>query len=330
MNGPYRQAAAAMAMALCLALSPAAPHAPALAATTAVPPSSIRQAPSFFRTHVGRFEVTALLDGTHPFPASTVAVDARPGEVERLLADQFLPAPFEGMINAFLVNLGDRLVLIDTGAGDLYGKEGGGLVGVLAAAGYSTDQIDDIYITHLHEDHAGGLLRGGKPVFPKAIVHVSQADFDFWTNDSNKASVSPLLQPFFPAIQKVLKPYISAGRVKPFAPDAEFGSGLSAISAPGHTPGHSFFRLQDASATMLFWGDTVHMAPVQFPEPDIAIKYDWNVPEAIAARKAILAEAADKGWLVAAAHISFPGIGHVTKLPHGAYQWLPVNYTLNR
>ena len=137
-------------------------------------------------------------------------------------------------------------------------------------------------------------------------------------------------QPFFPAIQKVLKPYISAGRVKPFAPDAEFGSGLRAISAPGHTPGHSFFRLQDASATMLFWGDTVHMAPVQFPEPDIAIKYDWNVPEAIAARKAILAEAADKGWLVAAAHISFPGIGHVTKLPHGAYQWLPVNYTLNR
>lgn len=318
--------AVAVALAAGLLL-PFSPSAPVMAAS---PPSPVRQAPSFFRMHVGHFEVTALLDGTHPFPATKLAVGARAGEVDGLLGDQFLSSPFEGMINAFLVNMGGHLVLIDTGAGDLYGKEGGGLVSALDASGYSPAQIDDIYITHLHEDHAGGLLKDGKPVFPKAIVHISQTDFDFWTQDQNKASVSALLQPFFPAIQKVLKPYIDAGRVKPFAANADFGSGLTAIAAPGHTPGHSFFLLQDAGQAMLFWGDTVHMAPVQFSRPDIAIQYDWNVPEAIETRKAILAQAASEGWLVAAAHISFPGIGHVSKLPHGAYQWLPVNYTLNR
>ncbi|MDK4805582.1 MAG: MBL fold metallo-hydrolase [Novosphingobium aromaticivorans] len=304
---------------------------PPVHATATVPAASnIRQAPGFFRLHVGRFEVTALLDGTHPFPATKLATGARPGEVEGLLADQFLSSPFEGMINAFLVNMDGRLILIDTGAGDLYGSEGGGLVRALQASGYSPDQIDDIYITHLHEDHAGGLLKDGKPVFAKAIVHVSQTDFDFWTNDANKRSVKPLLQPFFPAIQKVLKPYVDMGRVRPFEPSATFAPGFRAITRPGHTPGHSFYLLEDAGQAILFWGDTVHMAAVQFPEPDIAIEYDWNAPDAIAVRQQILAEAADKGWLIAGAHISFPGIGHVTRLPHASYQWVPVNYTLNR
>jgi glyoxylase-like metal-dependent hydrolase (beta-lactamase superfamily II) len=172
-------------------------------------------------------------------------------------------------------------------------------VRALQASGYSPDQIDDIYITHLHEDHAGGLLKDGKPVFAKAIVHVSQTDFDFWTNDANKSSVKPLLQPFFPAIQKVLKPYVDMGRVRPFEPSATFAPGFRAITRPGHTPGHSFYLLEDAGQAILFWGDTVHMAAVQFPEPDIAIEYDWNVPDAIAVRQQILAEAADKGWLIA-------------------------------
>ncbi|WP_158511833.1 MBL fold metallo-hydrolase [Novosphingobium sp. PP1Y] len=290
----------------------------------------MRQAPGFFRMHLGHFEVTALLDGTHPFPAAKLAVGARPGEIDGLLADEFLSSPFEGMINAFLINLDGRLVLIDTGAGDLYGKEGGGLVSALIASGYSPAQIEDVYITHLHEDHAGGLLKDGKMVFPKANIHVSAADFDFWTNNANKDQVGQLLQPFFPAIQKVLKPYIDAGRLQPFSANAALAPGLTARAATGHTPGHSFFLLQDGGQSMLFWGDTVHMAAVQFPRPDIAIEYDWKVPEAVSARKEILEEAAAKGWWIAGAHISFPGIGHVSKLPHGAYQWVPANYTLNR
>lgn len=210
------------------------------------------QAPGYYRMPVGRFEVTALLDGTHPFPSDTVAVNAKPGQVDALLAAQFLPPAFEGMINAFLVNTGDRLVLIDTGAGNLYGKDGGGLVAAIRAAGYTPDQVDDIFITHLHEDHAGGLVLDGKPVFANAIVHVSKRDADFWLNDANQAQVDALLKPFFPAIQKVVAPYVAAGRFKPFDGDAPLLPGLTPIAAPGHTPGHTFYLLQDGGDSLLF------------------------------------------------------------------------------
>lgn len=287
------------------------------------------QAPGYYRMPVGRFEVTALLDGTHPFPSDKVAVNAKPGQVDALLAAQFLPPAFEGMINAFLVNTGDRLVLIDTGAGNLYGKDGGGLVAAIRAAGYTPDQVDDIFITHLHEDHAGGLVLDGKPVFANAIVHVSKRDADFWLNDANQGRVDDLLKPFFPAIQKVVAPYVAAGRFKPFDGDAPLLPGLTPIAAPGHTPGHNFYLLQDGGDSLLFWGDTVHMQPVQFADPDIAIRYDWNAAMAVAARKAILARASANHWWVAGAHISFPGIGHiVADADH--YRWVPANYTLNR
>lgn len=300
--------------------SPAAAAAPAVGG----------QAPGYYRMHVGKFEVTALLDGTHPFQAGKFAIGAKPGQVNALLADQALPSPFEGMINAFLVNMGDRLVLIDTGAGDLYGKDGGGLVGAIKAAGYSPDQVDDIFITHLHEDHAGGLMLDGKPVFANAIVHVSKRDADFWLDDRNQSKVGPLLKPFFPAIQKVVAPYVAVGRFRPFDGDSPLLPGMIPIPAPGHTPGHTYFLLQDDGQSILFWGDTVHMLPVQLPDPKIAIEYDWNLPMAIAARENALALAARNGWWVAGAHISFPGIGHVRAAGVGSYRWVPANYSLNR
>lgn len=288
------------------------------------------QAPGYYRMHVGRFEVTALLDGTHPFPSDRVALGTTPARLEGMLRARFLPTRFEGMINAFLVNTGDRLVLIDTGAGELYGKEGGGLPAALRAAGYSPDDVDDVFITHLHEDHAGGLLAEGKPVFTKAVVHVSARDAEFWLDDVHQKDVNELLRPFFPAIQKVLAPYIASHRFSPFADGADLLPGLSAIAAPGHTPGHSFYLLRDAGQAMLFWGDTVHIEPVQTADPDVAIRYDWDVPKAIATRKAIFARAAAEGWWVAGAHISFPGIGHIRAQGRSGYAWIPANYTLDR
>jgi glyoxylase-like metal-dependent hydrolase (beta-lactamase superfamily II) len=320
-----------------VALAPVAMLA-ATSAALAAAPAVGGQAPGYYRMHVGRFEVTALLDGTHPFQAEKLAVGAKPGEVNALLGAQALASPFEGMINAFLVNMGDRLVLIDSGAGNLYGKDGGGLVAAIRAAGYAPDQVDDIFITHLHEDHAGGLMLNGQPVFAHAIVHVSKRDADFWLDNRNQSAVNDLLKPFFPAIQKVVAPYIASGRLRTFAGDAPLLPGLRPIAAPGHTPGHSYYLIEDGGEAMLFWGDTVHMLPVQIAEPKIAIEYDWNVPMAIAARRNALALAAREGWWVAGAHVSFPGVGHIRSAEGGhvrtakagEYRWVPANYTLNR
>jgi glyoxylase-like metal-dependent hydrolase (beta-lactamase superfamily II) len=308
--------------------------APVQTATTTAPaivtPTPPHQAPGFYRFELGEFEVIALLDGTHPFQATELAVGAKPGEMADLLRQQYLTSPVEGMINAFLVRTPGKLVLIDSGAGDLYGKDGGLLVRNLKAAGYDPSQIDEIYLTHLHRDHVGGLMHNGQVVFPRAIVRVSRTDADFWLNNANRAKVPAILGPMFDGAQQVLKPYIASGRFKPFDGEAALTPGIRPIVAPGHTPGHRQYLVQSGGQTLLIWGDTVHVAPAQLPDPKIAMKYDTDPKAAITSREAAFDAAADQGWWVAGAHISFPGIGHVRRTGPDSFLWIPANYSLNR
>lgn len=289
-----------------------------------------RQAPGFYRFELGDFEIVALLDGTHPFPATELAVGAKPGEVADLLAQAFLTSPVEGGFSAFLVRTPGKLVLIDTGAGDLYGRDGGLLVANLRAAGIAPEQIDEIYLTHLHRDHVGGLLMGGKVVFPRAIVRVAQVEADFWLNDANRGKVPAFLGSMFDGAEQCLKPYIAEGRFKPYAEGEALAPGITAIAAPGHTPGHHQYLVESRGKALLVWGDTVHVAPVQLPDPHVAMKYDTDPAAAVRSREAAFAAAADKGWWVAGAHISFPGLGHVRRTAPGSYAWIPANYALNR
>jgi glyoxylase-like metal-dependent hydrolase (beta-lactamase superfamily II) len=313
---------AAMVVSLPAVFAPA----PALAAAPIVG----GQAPGYYRMFVGRYEVTALLDGTHPFPAEELAINARPGEVKAALGRQDLASPVEGMINAFLINTGSKLILIDTGAGDLYGRDGGLLVANLRAAGYTPEQVDEIYLTHLHRDHVGGLVLGGKLVFPKAIIYVSKTEADFWLNNANRAKTPPLLYPMFDGAQSVLAPYIAEGRLRTFDSEAELSPGIHPIFSPGHAPGHCYYMIESGGQRLLAWGDTVHVQPVQFPRPAVGISYDTDARQAVASRQNILADAARKGYWIAGAQISFPGIGHVRADGSGGYTWVPANYTLNR
>ena len=234
------------------------------------------------------------------------------------------------MINAFLINTGQKLILIDTGAGDLYGKDGGLLVSNLRAAGYSPEQVDEIFLTHLHRDHVGGLMLGGKAVFPNAIVYAAKAEADFWLNNANRAKTPALLYPMFDGAQAVLAPYIASGRFRTFDTEADLAPGIHPIFGPGHSPGHCYYMVEDHGQKLLAWGDTVHVQPVQFPDPDVAMKYDTSNRQAVTSRRNVLADAARQGYWIAGAHISFPGIGHVRSEGGGRYTWVPANYTLNR
>ncbi|RKT21598.1 glyoxylase-like metal-dependent hydrolase (beta-lactamase superfamily II) [Paraburkholderia sp. RAU2J] len=291
----------------------------------AAAPQIKTQGPGFYRMMVGQFEVTALLDGTHPFPIDTVIEGVPKAEVERDLARDFLQAPVQGSINAFLINTGSKLILIDTGAGVLYGDCCGRLLANLRAAGYQPGQIDEVLLTHLHKDHVGGIVANGAMVFPNAVVRTSQAEADYWLNPANKTKAPAFLSTFFDAAIASVAPYVASGRFEPFSGDLELDPGIRAVVLPGHTPGHAAYLVESNSKNLLVWGDVIHVAAIQLRNPTASVEYDSDAVAARRSRRYALKLAADKHYLVGAAHIAFPGLGHIRK-NGSAYDWVPVNY----
>jgi glyoxylase-like metal-dependent hydrolase (beta-lactamase superfamily II) len=312
----------------------------ATASVSANAPQVRTQAPGFYRMMLGDFEVTALLDGTHPFPDAEVLTKPTPGSgakrsrlfdnnpqaANALLAAADLKAPTEGSINAFLVNTGTKLVLIDSGAGTLYGACCGHLIENLRAAGYNPEQIDDVLLTHLHADHVGGIAPAGKMAFANATIHASKSDADYWLNDANETAGPGFLRPMFEGDKASLKPYIAAGRFVPFDGGPELVAGIRAIPAPGHTPGHTFYMITSRGRSLLLWGDVVHVAAIQFPDPAVSVEYDYDPKQAETTRRAVFSEAAKARMWIGAAHISFPGLGHVGTREE-QYMWIPAEYT---
>lgn len=314
----------ATALAVSLALAAGTLACPGVAFAAA--PQVRTQAPGFYRMMLGDFEITALLDGRHPFPVDEVMTHTTTAEVSALLARADVARPVEGSINAFLVNTGTRLILVDSGAGVLYGDCCGHLIANLRAAGYAPEQVDDVVLTHLHRDHVGGVDAHGAMAFPNAIVHASQVDAVYWLDRANEKTAPAFLDTMFDGAIASLQPYIAAGRFRTFGPGAEIAPGIHAIPGAGHTPGHTWYTIESRGQKLVAWGDVVHVSPVQFPQPGARLKYDSDEVAAEKARRTIFAEAAAQGYWIAAAHISFPGLGHVVANGTG-YDWAPAPYT---
>ncbi|MBB3194961.1 MBL fold metallo-hydrolase [Roseateles terrae] len=299
----------------------------AAAGVQAAAPQIKTQAPGYYRMMLGDFEITALNDGTLDLPVDQLMDKAKPGTVVKALEKNYLKPPVETSVNGYLINTGTKLVLIDTGAAGLFGPTAGRLLANLKAAGYQPEQVDEIYITHLHPDHAGGLTQDGKPVFPNAVVRMDQHDADHWLNEANAAKEPEGHRGFFPGVIAALKPYQDAGRVKPFDGATELMAGIRAVPAPGHTPGHTVYMVESKGQQLAVWGDLMHVAAVQFPTPSVAINFDSDSKRAVPQREKAFADAAKKGYYVAVAHVSFPGIGHLRSEGKG-YVWVPVNYSI--
>lgn len=283
--------------------------------------------PGYYRMMLGDFEITALSDGTVALPVEKLLTGGTtPAKVEAALAKSFLKTPVETSVNCFLVNTGTKLVLIDAGAGGLFGPTLGKLVASLNAAGYKPEQIDEIYITHLHPDHVGNLSANGKIAFPNAIVRAGKGDIDQFLSKDNTEKAPKEMKGFYEGAQASLNPYAAAGKLKPIEADGELVPGIKAVAATGHTPGHTFYQIESKGQKLMVWGDLIHVAAVQFAEPGITIQFDSDPKKAAAERKKAFADAAKQGYFVAIAHISFPGIGQLRSDGAG-YRWLPINYS---
>jgi glyoxylase-like metal-dependent hydrolase (beta-lactamase superfamily II) len=283
------------------------------------------QAPGWYRMALGSFQVTALNDGTVKLPVDKLLTNIKPQTIESLLARSYLKAPVETSVNGYLVHTGSKLVLIDTGAAGLFGPTLGKLVANLKAAGYQPEQVDEIYVTHMHPDHVGGLVADGKMAFPNATVRADQREAAMWLSQENLDKAPADAKGFFQGAMASLNPYVAAGRFKPFDGETELVPGIKAIPARGHTPGHTIYAVESQGNKLVVWGDLMHVAAVQFALPVTTIQFDVNSKEAAPARIRQYADAAKAGYYVAVAHISFPGIGRLRADGKG-YDWIPANY----
>lgn len=290
-------------------------------------PQQKTQVPGYYRLMLGQFEVTALYDGAIDLDEKLLKnIDKR--DIQRLLAREFLKGPkVQTAVNAYLVNTGSKLILIDAGAAKLFGPALGNIVDNLKAAGYTPEQVDTVLITHLHGDHVNGLVTpDGQRVFANAEVWSAKADNDFWLSEAIAAQAPKDFQPFFKMSRDAAAPYLAAGKWKTFDSDRELLTGVSSVDTHGHTPGHASYLFQSGDQRLMILGDLVHNHAVQFARPEVAFEFDNDPKQAVVARKRIFHLAANEKLMVAGMHLPFPGIGHVRKEAKG-YAWVPAEFS---
>lgn len=283
-----------------------------------MPEAPTQQVPSAYRTRAGAAVVTVVSDG-YLNGSLELLSGLAPGEGEQLMAAAFRPpAPRIG-INTFAVHTGGRLALIDTGAGPAL-PTSGRLPANLAAAGHDPAEVDTVLLTHLHIDHALGLLdaTGGR-AFPNAELWVDEVELAFWQDDAAEAAAPERMKQAFATARRSIAPYLD--RLHTFRDGEEVFPGVAATALPGHTPGHSGFRLDG----LLIWGDVTHVPEVQLARPEVGIAFDADPAQAIATRKRVLDMAATDRLRIAGMHLHFPGIGHIERRGAG-YALVPESW----
>jgi glyoxylase-like metal-dependent hydrolase (beta-lactamase superfamily II) len=289
----------------------------------AAPPPVKTQSPGFYRLAVGSFEVTALYDGNLRIgPQILHGLD--PSALQGLLAGEFADTNEKGVltaINAYLVNTGAHLILVDAGLGTCGGPATGHLIDNLKAAGYRPEDVDAVLITHLHGDHVCGLSKAGARLFPNATVYAADADLAYWlTTQPNDPAAE-----WKKGVQQMVQPYKAAGVLKGFKPGTVLFPGVTAVDTKGHTPGHISYLFQSSGQSFLALGDIVHVHAVQFSHPEVTIDYDTDQAAARAARLALFDRLAKEKLSFGGAHLPFPGIGHLRKDASGT-AYVPAEY----
>ncbi len=285
------------------------------------------QAPSFFRFKIGDIEVTALHDGegSRPLDASFIR-NAPLEEVQKTLANNFLPTDkLTISFTALLVNTGSKLVLLDTGFNDNGGPTNGKVVAAMKAAGIEPSMVDTVILSHFHGDHLqGARAKDGKLVYPNAEIMVPEPEWAFWMDDARMAAAPDGMKGAFAGVRRVLAP--NAADVKRFKWGDEVVTGITAVDASGHTPGHTAFVIASGTAKMMYVADITNTPVLFAANPDWKVMFDMDADKAVATRKRILDMAATDKIRLSFYHASFPASGFVAKEGAG-YRYVPAHWS---
>lgn len=285
-------------------------------AAMAKAPMAKSQAPYFYRYMHGAFQVTMVSDGPLPLgPPGDAFLGATKEEITKLLTDNFLsPSNVVLEQNSPVVNTGKNLILFDTGMGTqkMFGPTTGRLLKSLSEAGIRPADIDSIVISHAHIDHIGGMVDAkNKRLFPNAKVYMSQADFDFWTDETDTKKNKD----FVAHARKNLLPY--RDRIVFIKDEQEFLPGVTAMAAPGHTVGHMVFMITSEGKSACFLGDLTHHQVLLVEKPRLEFAYDTDPKQSAATRVRILDMLAAKKIPVMSYHFPWPGAGYFSKMGDG-------------
>jgi glyoxylase-like metal-dependent hydrolase (beta-lactamase superfamily II) len=277
------------------------------------------------RYKIGEAEMTAISDGlvTLPDPWTVFGENQKPEDVKKVAAQFNLPTETHSIsFTPMVLNTGKELVLFDTGWGS--GNPGRGkLAASLAAAGYTTDQIDVVVLTHCHPDHMGGLMDGDKPVFKNARYVVGETEYNFW---SNAAQDTGGTKDFYQLTKSKLTPL--AAKTTFVKANGVAAAGVTAIETHGHTPGHMSYRIESAGKQAIVSGDVCNHPVLSMARPDWHVLFDMDKEKAVATRKSFLDMLATDRIPLIGYHMPFPAVGFVEKHNQGGrhYHWQAATY----
>jgi glyoxylase-like metal-dependent hydrolase (beta-lactamase superfamily II) len=292
-------------------------------AALAKAPISNAQAPAFYRFKLGAFEATVVTDGPLPFgePKDGIFSDLSKADIEKLLADNYLPREVTFEQNALVVNTGERVVLFDTGMGTdkSFGPATGRLVASLKAAGIEAKDVDAVVITHAHPDHCWGLVNeDGSRVFPNAQIYMAESDLAFWTDESKGSN--DMMKALIAGTRKQLMP--NRDRMVFVKDGQEFLPGIQAMATPGHTVGHLSYMISSQGKSLCNTGDVAHHHVIATERPRAQFMFDTNGAEAVASRMRVFDMLAAQRIPLITYHFPWPGIGHIGK-QGDAYRYFP-------
>ena len=261
------------------------------------------------QTSVGNFKVTALRDGELSLP-SEVLMNLTDEQSQQIKADENSKLATSN-VNTYLIQTEGKNLLIDTGCRDLFGPTCGFLQDALKEAGLVPNDITDIFLTHLHPDHVAGAINAeGSAVFENASFKVIDLEYNFWTSDTftdsevNGNDWAGLARAALNAYKDKIETISFGNDIIP---------GVTSVSIPGHTPGHSGFRVDEGNETLIQMGDILHVPNLQLENPSISTVFDVDSEVALKSRKELLDMVSTDKILCTSGHMIQPKFGYIEK-----------------